>query len=664
MSFVFPLFLLALTAVSIPVIIHLYNWRKYKQLKFPDTSFLESLITETKKYARIKNWKLLLLRIALLTTLVLGFAQPYFSRNSQADTSVSIYIDNSWSMSYADGQKSLLQQSKEQALELLRKIPAGQPVRMISNNSRSGYTTRSEAGQWISSLQYTFAAPSLPAIAGSLISPEDKGRTEIYMFSDFQQHTAVPDSIQQSIGNPHAYLYLIPVATGKTRPNIYIDTAYFLQPSIDLQQNNPLVVKIANAGGGIQTQLQVQQQGKPSSFSAIHTEESTYTDTIDLRFNNQEWQSVTLAVNDHPVSFDDTFRISFRNRQSQHIAVFHSGRLNNYLWSALQSFNKYTIAGYDIREAGSADIKNAGLIILQDVREVSRDLVRQLATWWDQGKHIVFIPGEQLDIPQFNALMEPATHIRAEGWDTSKQGVYSISYNHPLYSNVFEKISENVSLPVTHKRLLVTAGLRSNPQYLMTFRDGKPFISVHKMGNGQLTFLAAPVNTAFNNFPTTEYFAPLLYNLAQSSGGQSFYTFGPDNTGNILLPNSEKTTWKIRNKLHEELIPAQRPMGNVVRIMLDNSIEQPGYYQLYNDLQADTFMIALNHHTRESVLRYADPLALRAWFTHPEHIRSVAASDALYSNAQEADFPLWKALLIIAALLLVAETIVAVRNKP
>lgn len=662
MSFVFPLFLLALTTVGIPVIIHLYNWRKYKQLKFPDTSFLESLITETKKYARVKNWKLLLLRIVLLITLVLAFAQPYFSRKDTSGTKVSIYIDNSWSMSYADGQKSLLQQSKEQALQLLRKIPAGHPVQMVSNNSRSGYTTKSEAEQWINTLQYTFAAPAIPAIVGSILSSEDKERLEIYLFSDFQQHTAVPDSLEQIIQNPHTYLYLISQGS-KIRSNIYIDTAYFLQPSIDLQQNNPLVVKIANAGGGIATQLQVLQQGKPSSFSSVNTEASSYTDTFDLRFNNQEWQSLTIAIKDHPVSFDDTFRISLHNRQSQHIAVFHAGRPNNYLWSALQSFNKYSVGNYPIQKAESSDIRNAGLIILQDVQEVNQQLVQQLEKWWHEHKHVVFIPGEQLNIQQFNSLLQPVTHIRAEGWDTSKQSVYTISHHHPLYSNVFEQINENVSLPVTHKRLLITAGLRSSPQYIMSFRDGKPFISVHKIGSGQLTIFTAPINTAFNNFPTTEYFAPLLYNLAQNSGGQSFYTFGLDNTDHILLPNTEKTTWKVRNHMQEEIIPAQRPMGNTVRVMLDNSIEQPGYYKLYNDLQADTFTIALNHNKRESVLAYADPMVLKSCFSNPEHIKSVKSSDALYGETQSESFPLWKVLLLAAALLLSVETVLAVKNK-
>src|SRR5690606_12389989 len=117
-----------------------------------------------------------------------------------------------------------------------------------------------------------------------------------------------------------------------------------------------------------------------------------------------------------------------------------------------------------------------------------------LKQWWSMGKHILLIPNAYLNTQQFNAVMQPLYQIELNGWDTSKQTVYSISYNHPLFGNVFEKISENVPLPITHKRLLLHAGLKTSPQYLMSFRDGLPFISTHKIDNGHLTIFTAPLD--------------------------------------------------------------------------------------------------------------------------------------------------------------------------
>ena len=210
MSFLFPLFLLALLSVVIPVIIHLYNWRKYKQVKFPDISFLESLVVETKKYAKIKNWKLLLLRIALLTTLVLAFAQPYFPQQESQASKVNIYIDNSWSMSYAKGQKNLLQQSKEQALDLIKQLPQSQSVQIVANNNRSGFITKTEAEKWVHSLDFSFRQPNILNLLDNLCQQDKSVRTDIYAFSDFQKHTIVPDSFSKSIW-PHCPVMQQPI---------------------------------------------------------------------------------------------------------------------------------------------------------------------------------------------------------------------------------------------------------------------------------------------------------------------------------------------------------------------------------------------------------------------------------------------------------------------
>lgn len=662
MSFLFPLFLLALLSVVIPVIIHLYNWRKYKQVKFPDISFLESLVVETKKYAKIKNWKLLLLRIALLTTLVLAFAQPYFPQQESQASKVNIYIDNSWSMSYAKGQKNLLQQSKEQALDLIKQLPQSQSVQIVANNNRSGFITKTEAEKWVHSLDFSFRQPNILNLLDNLCQQDKSVRTDIYAFSDFQKHTIVPDSFSKSIDNQNANIYLAALP-GNAAANIYIDTAYFLNPAIDIQQSNPLVVKIGSTEGKIATQLQVIQQGKPTSFLSINTTENSFTDTIDLMLNSDEWQRISIAVNDHPMSFDDTFRISLHNQTAQEIAVFNNGNQNNYLGTALASFQKYTIHNFPIQQLHSADVQHTKLVILQGVSGLDQNSLNTLKQWWSMGKHILLIPNAYLNTQQFNAVMQPLYQIELNGWDTSKQTVYSISYNHPLFGNVFEKISENVTLPITHKRLLLHAGLKTSPQYLMSFRDGLPFISTHKIDNGHLTIFTAPLDISINNFPTSAYFAPLLYNIAQSSSGQDFYTFTIDQTANITLPNTGQTTWKFDGQDGVTITPVQHPVGNFIKIALDNNIEALGYYTFYNDQNKEAVIAAFNSGKQESVLTFEDPSQLKSYFSNPENVKAISNLANVYSSSKEAAFPIWRVLLLTALVLLGIETYMALRNR-
>src|SRR5579863_8723490 len=101
MNFLFPSFLYALSAVSIPVLIHLFNFRRYKKLYFSNVRFLKEVVQESRSRSRLKHWLVLLCRILIVAFLVLAFAQPYIPLKhgviSSGGKAVSIFIDNSFS---------------------------------------------------------------------------------------------------------------------------------------------------------------------------------------------------------------------------------------------------------------------------------------------------------------------------------------------------------------------------------------------------------------------------------------------------------------------------------------------------------------------------------------------------------------------------------------
>ncbi|HNK90646.1 MAG TPA: BatA domain-containing protein, partial [Chitinophagales bacterium] len=98
MHFVFPTFLYALIALSIPIIIHLFYFRKYKKVYFPDIRFLKKLQEQKSNINQLKQRLILLARLAAIFFLVLAFAQPFFGKKetlNPANTYAAVYIDNS-----------------------------------------------------------------------------------------------------------------------------------------------------------------------------------------------------------------------------------------------------------------------------------------------------------------------------------------------------------------------------------------------------------------------------------------------------------------------------------------------------------------------------------------------------------------------------------------
>ena len=63
MKFVNPYFLFGLLSVAIPVIIHLFNFRRFKKVYFSNVEFLKELKQETQKQSRLKHLLVLISRI-------------------------------------------------------------------------------------------------------------------------------------------------------------------------------------------------------------------------------------------------------------------------------------------------------------------------------------------------------------------------------------------------------------------------------------------------------------------------------------------------------------------------------------------------------------------------------------------------------------------------
>ena len=100
MKFLFPQFLWALLLLIIPIIIHLFNFRRYKKVVFSNVSMLKEIETQSRKTKQLKKWLVLLTRIIALSSLIVAFAIPYIpSQSGLFDRKlISIYIDNSQSM--------------------------------------------------------------------------------------------------------------------------------------------------------------------------------------------------------------------------------------------------------------------------------------------------------------------------------------------------------------------------------------------------------------------------------------------------------------------------------------------------------------------------------------------------------------------------------------
>ena len=82
MKFLYPEFLWALTVLAIPIIIHLFNFKRYKTLYFSSLNFIKHVDQKTKSTQRLKHLLVLLMSLLAFTFLALAFAHrspPFLS---------------------------------------------------------------------------------------------------------------------------------------------------------------------------------------------------------------------------------------------------------------------------------------------------------------------------------------------------------------------------------------------------------------------------------------------------------------------------------------------------------------------------------------------------------------------------------------------------------
>jgi hypothetical protein len=137
--FLYPSMLLGLLSISIPVIIHLLNKRRYDRVDWAAMRFLRLASEQNQRRLRLEDIVLLLLRCGMLALIVLALARPVLhimgGGLSRGSVTAVIVIDNSSSMSATDGVSSRFQNAKSAASQIIDGLPAGSSVAvMLASN--------------------------------------------------------------------------------------------------------------------------------------------------------------------------------------------------------------------------------------------------------------------------------------------------------------------------------------------------------------------------------------------------------------------------------------------------------------------------------------------------------------------------------------------------
>ncbi len=235
MNFLFPTFLIGFAAIAIPIIIHLFNFRKYKKVYFTNVQFLKELKQESDSKSKLKEWLILAMRILAIACLVLAFAQPFIPgkvKTVQGEKAISIYIDNSFSMESTNKKGTLLENAKTYATEIVNTFNASDKFQLLTNDFEGKHQRFISKEEFIEQLNDVKISSATKVINDVIKRQQDflqnssSKNKRIFLLSDFQKNTSV---ISKTDIDTSIAITCIPITSSEVN-NVYIDSVWFETP--------------------------------------------------------------------------------------------------------------------------------------------------------------------------------------------------------------------------------------------------------------------------------------------------------------------------------------------------------------------------------------------------------------------------------------------------
>jgi hypothetical protein len=681
MQFVFPAFLAALAVLAIPVIIHLFYFRRFKKVYFTNVRFLKEVKEETSNRQKLRNLLVLLMRCLAIAAMVLAFAQPFIPLSSEVkkgERAVSVYVDNSFSMNALSQNAPLLELAKQRARDIVNAYGVEDRFQILTNDFEGRdqrLVSKEDALDRIEEIRTSPASRDISKVLTRQQQCLNTGKQEnkiAYVVSDFQTNIADVTAFRDTL----IEVNLVPMRAVQER-NVSVDSVWFESPVQILNQPANLLVKLGNRSdeeaSEIRLSLRHDGQAKPVGSISIPARQSRL-DTVSFNILHPGWHEAKLSVTDYPVQFDDDYYLTFYVAERINVLSVNGLQPNKYLDNAFLGAKYFRL---DNANAGALDyskFSNYQLIVLNELPAVSSGLANELKTFAQNGGNVLVFPAQTADLNSYNLFLQNFNAGNLGAFEPTPRQASEINTEEFVFKDVFLNKSANLRLPATQGNFKIAP---ARGEYILTYRDGSALLAKYPQGEGALYFSAAPLNEQVNDLVRNgEIFVPMLFKMAiaGTKGRQIAYTIGKDEVleakhqvsarGETIYKlrrqaENEPTTNNEQPSTNNEFIPEQRILGSKVLLTPGTQVRDAGWYRLH--LQGDSTLaeFAFNYDRKESDLTYKTDDALAEGL--PKNMKVLAENaEANFSQVvdeQERGIVLWRWCVIFALLFLALEVL-------
>lgn len=676
MNFLFPTFLIGLAAIAIPIIIHLFNFRKYKKVYFTNVQFLKELKQESDSKSKLKEWLILAMRILAIACLVFAFAQPFIpgkSKTTQGEKAISIYIDNSFSMESTNKKGTLLENAKEYATEIVNTFNASDKFQLLTNDfegKHQRFVSKEDFIEQLNEVKISSATKSLNDVLKrqqDFLQNSSSKNKRIFLLSDFQKNTS--DLLKSDV-DTSIVVSCIPIASSEVS-NVYIDSVWFETPiqQFGTQQIVHAIIINKSAKDIENGTLKLFINNTQVSLSSFNVSAGNKKDaSISFTVKTKGINKGVLKIEDYPITYDDDFYFSF-NAQTTINALVINGKDTKTSGNFKSLMQNDSLFVYQENSESTIDYSvfaKTNIIVLNELNILTSGLTSELQKFVSNGGSLVIFPNKKADLESYNTAFQNLQLPQITKLDTVNTKTQSINFEQGLYEGVFDKIDQRMDLPKVFEHFEFTKTTNSNSQSLVLLQNGQFLISLNTLGSGKIYLFSIPSDESCSNLLKHALFVPTLIKMSILSLKPSPVYYKTAVNEAIVLNTtsnfSDKPLHIIKDDKKSDVIPEHRLVNNATSIFTQNQMTEAGHYEVFENASSvkdlafnfDRKESDMNFMTKEDLQKQIDEKVLK-------NFQIIEPNEKTLTNAlQEVNDgkKLWKLFLILALIFLAAEILI------
>jgi hypothetical protein len=663
-SLLTPAFLFGLSALAIPVLLHLVHREKRQTLEFPSLMFLRRIPHRTVRRQRLRHLWLLALRCLGLALLTLGFAQPLLQTpaaaagSQQGARGVVLLVDRSWSMAGTGLWPRAVAAARDELLDL---APGDRAALVVFDEQAEALSALSDEPRSLAALladvapgdRATRFAPALK-LAARLLSEVGTPRREVVLISDFPGRAA--EGLDDVALPPGTAVRWVDVggqpAGNRGVSDVALQRVY--ESGRELVVASARVVSLGAPGPArVSLELggrELQQRETQLPEEGVQT---LLFDPVPLPAGEQRG---SVRLEPDALAPDDVFRFVLSPGQELGVLVVEEAgeRTSHslFLRRALAIGDRPRFRARLVRRPGlvPGDLDGISVVVLNDTAWPSGAAGDRLRHFVEAGGGLIAALGARSGPDDWRGAPEGLLPGALASSPVDRGGDFGgtlafIDYDHPVFS-LFRapRSGEFSSTRFMRYRALAVGEGRG---VLARFDDGRAALVERELGQGRALLWTSSLDTLWNDLPLKPVFLPLLHRMLIRA---SDYAERPpqQRAGEVLElpPLAAGASWV-----------GESPRGTRLRLEPGErylELKEAGFYELRPSGEAggEPRAVAVNVEPTEADRSRADPEELAGSLARPDAPGPGPGGDAARPRGGRIAW----ALVLLAGALLMAET--------